>query len=86
MRNLIAAAAGVPGSSYEKAVVNVRANLLKKRGIPGDIRGMAKKGKTQSEIKDYYWQCEDFVSFWTNDLKMEEETLDELIRQTLEGE
>lgn len=83
MQNLIAAAAGVPGSSWEKAKRNVRANLLKKRGLTSDIRGMAKKGKTAEEIKTYYWTCPEFVLFWTNDLEMEEATLDELIRQAL---
>lgn len=85
MKNLIAAAAGVPGSSQEKAMRTVRANLLKKQGLPADIKGMAKKGMTQVEIKDYYWSCPEFMSFWTNDLGMEEATLDELIRGTTEA-
>lgn len=85
MRNLIATAAGVPGSSQEKAMRTVRANLLKKGGLPADIRGMAKKGRTQGQIKEYYWSCPEFVQFWTNDLDMQEETLDELIRGAVEG-
>jgi len=80
MRGLIAMAAGLPGSSTEKARVNVRANLLKNRGLPADIRGMVKKGKTKEEIKEYYWSCKEFVDLWTVDLAMEEATLDELIR------
>lgn len=85
MRNLIATAAGVPGSSQEKAMRTVRANLLKKRGLPSDIKGMTKKGMTQAEIKQFYWSSPEFVSFWTNDLGMEEATLDELIRGTMEA-
>jgi len=85
MQGLIAAASGIPGSSLAKARADVRANLLKDRGLPADIRGMVKKGKTQEEVKSYYWDCPEFVVFWTNDLEMQEATLDELIRGIVQG-
>lgn len=67
-------------------VQTTRANLLKDDGLPSDIIRMAKQGKSKEEIKAFYWECEEFVSFWTKELEMQEATLDELIRSTLEGE
>ena len=61
-----------------------RANLLKDDGLPGDIRAMAKQGKTGEEIKAFYWECDEFQRFWTLDLQMAEATLDELIRGIVE--
>ena len=61
-----------------------RANLLKDDGLPADIRKMGKDGKSRDEIKAFYWECEEFVNFWTKDLQMEEATLDELIRGATE--
>jgi len=63
---------------------NTRASLLKDDGLPSDIRRLAKEGKSQEEIKSFYWGCEEFVSFWTLDLQMEEATMDELIRGALD--
>lgn len=60
----------------------VRADLLV--GLPTDIREKAERGMTKEQIKDYYWGCEPFKSLWTKDLQMEEATLDELIRGSLE--
>ena len=85
MQKLILTAASIPGSSVEKARTNVRANLLKRGGLPSDIRGMAKKGMTKEGIKSYYWDCPEFVAFWSNDLQMDEANLDYLISSTLEG-
>jgi len=66
-------------------VQNTRANLLKENGLPSDILRMAKQGMSSEEIKAFYWDCEEFVSFWTLELQMEEATLDELIRGSLEN-
>jgi len=63
---------------------NTRASLLKDDGLPADIRRLSREGKSQDEIKSFYWGCEEFVSFWTLDLQMEEATMDELIRGSLE--
>lgn len=60
-----------------------RKRLLQDRGLPSDIRDMAKKGMSRYEIKDYYWGCEPFRKFWS-DMEMQEATLDELIRGALE--
>ena len=85
MQKMIAMAAGLPRSSMEQARANVRADLLKNRGLPSDIRHMAKKGMTKEGIKSYYWDCPEFVAFWSNDLQMDEANLDYLISSTLEG-
>ena len=62
-----------------------RANLLKDDGLPADIQKMVKQGKSRDEIKAFYWECEEFQRFWTLDLQMEEDTLDELIRGVVDG-
>jgi len=45
-------------------IADVRANLLKDRGLPSDIRDMLENGKTQEEIKEYYCSCEAFRKMW----------------------
>ena len=75
---------GLPRSSVEKATSKVRSDLLK--GLPGDIKEMHKEGKTDDEIKQYYWGCEPFRDLWVNTLKMEEATLNVLVEDTLTGE
>lgn len=67
---------------HPKAVMIVRSNLLK--DLPEEIQRFSKDGKTREEIKAHYWDCDEFVSLWTLDLKMEEATFDELIRETLD--
>ena len=69
--------AGVPG-----AIPLVRSRLLK--DLPEEMQQFSKEGQTQEEIKAHYWDCGEFVSFWTLDLQMEEATLDELIRGAIE--
>ena len=66
-------------------VQTTRANLLKDDGLPSDIKRMAKQGKSREEIKAFYWGCNEFVRFWTLELQMEEATLDELIRGSLDN-
>lgn len=61
-----------------------RANLLKDDGLPEDIRNWRDTGMSRDEVKAFYWGCEEFQRFWTLDLKMEEATLDELIRGVYE--
>ena len=62
-------------------VHKVRRSLL--IGIPKDIRGLADKGMTAVQIKDYYWGCEPFRDLWCKTLQMEEATFDEVLRGTL---
>ena len=64
---------------------NTRASLLKDDGLPDDIQKLVKQGKSRDEIKAFYWECEEFQQFWTLDLQMEEDTLDELIRGVVDG-
>lgn len=61
-------------------LIDFRANLLKDRGLPSDIRDLFKKGMTVEEVKEYYWSCPEFVEFWTNTLECTEDMLDEIIR------
>ena len=65
-------------------MVEVRANLLKDRGIPQDVRDMHKAGKSVVEIKEYYWGCKPFREFWDR-LEMTEAMLDSLIDTSLGG-
>lgn len=65
-------------------MANVRANLLKDRGLASDVRDTLENGKTQGEIKEYYWSCEAFRKMW-GDMQMTEAMLDELIRSSLEA-
>jgi hypothetical protein len=61
--------------------------VIKRKGIleslPTDIKEFAKQGMSQGQIKNYYWSCEAFKKFWLS-LELEEATLDELIRGSLE--
>lgn len=66
---------------FPNSMPKVRKDLLE--GLPEDIRDKAEKGQSDVDIKNYYWGCEDFRDFWCINLKMEEATLDELIRSTL---
>lgn len=54
-----------------------------KDGFPKDIKDWASKGKSEAEIKDYYWSCEEFKAFWGR-IGMTEGMLDDLIHDTLE--
>jgi hypothetical protein len=67
---------------HPKAMPMVRSTLLK--DLPEEIQQFSKDGKTREEIKAHYWDCGEFVSFWTLDLKMEEATFDEMVREALE--
>ena len=65
-------------------MANVRANLLKDRGLASDVRDTLENGKTQGEIKEYYWSCEAFRKMW-GDMQMTEAMLDEFIRSSPEA-
>lgn len=67
----------MPGGGLE----TTRARLLGDGGIPEDIRDKLKAGKSQTEIKDYFWGCEDFRDFWQM-IELSEDTLDVLINDT----
>jgi len=69
-------AMGAPGG-----MPNVRRCLLKDDGLPDDIRGMLKQGKTKVDIKAFYWDCKEFRELW-GIMEMEEATLDQLIADT----
>lgn len=71
----------LPNSSLEKATAEVRKRILD--GMPNDIKKMYRGGKTEQEIKTYYWSCEQFVALWTVIFKMEEATLDVLINDSI---
>lgn len=66
--------------------VDFRARLLDDNGLPADIKIHSKKGRSESEIKAFYWECEEFRSLWVTDLGCSEDILDELIRQSLSKE
>lgn len=67
-----------------QGMAETRKVLLRSGGLPEDIRDMVKVGKSRSEIKDFYWNCERFRKFWQN-MEMSEATLDVLIDDTLQG-
>jgi len=67
----------------QQGLINFRSSLLKDTGMPDDIRDFAKKGMTQTDIKAYYWNCPEFVEFWSRDLEMTEYQLDLLIETSL---
>lgn len=69
-------AMGAPGG-----MPNVRRCLLKDDGLPDDIRGMLKQGKTKVDIKAFYWDCKEFRELWKI-MEMDEATLDQLIADT----
>lgn len=61
---------------------------IKRKGLlndlPTDIKRYAGQGMSQSQIKDYYWNCESFKKMWLN-FELDEVALDELIRKALEA-
>lgn len=65
-------------------VDGTRTSLIK--GMPDDIRDMAKNGKSSVEIKNHYWDCMPFRELWCElfkDTKIPEGMLDELIKEAL---
>ncbi|MDG6912641.1 MAG: hypothetical protein JRN35_06110 [Nitrososphaerota archaeon] len=55
-----------------------RARFL--RDFPHDLKAMRKKGATDAEILDYYFNCEAFVRFWT-DLGMDRSHMEALLAE-----
>ena len=61
--------------------------VVKRKGLlndlPTDIKKYAGQGMNQSQIKDYYWDCEAFKRMWLS-FELNEMALDELIGKALE--
>ena len=69
----------------QTGMANFRANLLKDSGFPSDVNDLFKKGLSNEEIKVFYWQCKEFVDFWT-EIGCTENMLDVIIKtQTDKG-
>lgn len=65
---------------FPNSMPRVRIDLLE--GLPDDIKDKLEAGQSDTEIKDYYWNCEAFRDLWTKDLQMEEATFDVLLKNT----
>ena len=64
-------------------IVNFRADLLKDRGLPSDFEDLLKEGKSREEIKSLYWECPEFVQFWS-DLQLDEGMFDHMLNKASE--
>ena len=71
------------GDMFTKEVVH--SNFEAKATITAQaaMRRMLEKGKSEEEIKSYFWTCEEFRKFWEKDLDMTEAMLDQLISDIL---
>lgn len=57
---------------------NFKISFLGEEGLSADIKDLKQAGKSNQEIKDYYWNCPGFQSFWGK-LGCEEVLLDAMI-------
>lgn len=57
-----------------------RAGILK--DLPSDIKKMLNEGKTEQDVKTYYWGCEAFRKMWLS-YELQEATLDVMIHDTM---
>jgi len=59
--------------------VNFRANFLKDSNFPSDIVDKLKAGETTEQIRAYFWDCPEWVTFWA-DLELNKDHFEEILR------
>ena len=59
-------------------LINFRSTFLKDSNFPSDLVDKYKSGWTSEQIRSFFWDCEEWVSFWT-DLELNKEHFEELL-------
>lgn len=61
-------------------IMNFWHSFLKDSGFPSDLVDQIKAGKTPEEVRAYYWDCPEWVTFW-KDLELNEDHFDEMLKK-----